>query len=167
MITRTSTSHARPMLLTLVAVVSLAILAVAPALAAKPSSPGNNGTVKVHDGATEASPPTQNNPHVCDFHLDFLFADAGQVGDWWVESWSPGGDGSVVVSGTYVTDAEGYARQPAAGSFLIPDGHYKLSWEGAENPGGNVNPKHKVFWVDCGDGGGGGGGGGEEPPTEG
>jgi hypothetical protein len=167
MITRVPNPRARSTtLLTLVASVSLLILAASPALAAKPASPGNNGTVKVHDGADEPSPATQNNPHVCTFHLDFFFADAGQAGDWWIESWSPGGDGSVGMVGSYETDADGYDRQPEFGSFALPDGHYKLSWEGAENPGGNVNAKHKVFWVACGDDGG-GGGGGEEPPTEG
>jgi hypothetical protein len=147
---RASSARARPTIGTIVAIVSLTILCATPVLGAKPSAPGNNGTVKVHDGATEPSPATQNNPHVCDFHLDFLFADAGQAGDWWIESWSPGGDRSVVLDGSYLTDAAGYDREPATGSFGLADGHYKLSWEGAENPGGRVNLKHKVFWVDCG-----------------
>ena len=35
------------------------------------------------------------------------------------------------------------------GTFGLPDGHYKLFWEGATNPGGQLEIKHKVFWVDC------------------
>jgi hypothetical protein len=160
---RAPSARVRPTIGAIVALVSLAILAAAPVLGAKPSAPGNNGTVKVHDGADEASPITQNNPHVCDFHLDFLFADAGQSGDWWIVSWSPGGDRSTVLDGTYLTDAAGYDRAPDSGTFGLPVGHYKLYWEGAATPGGKVNAKHKVFWVEC-DGGGGGGGGGENPP---
>lgn len=164
-----SISRARSSLTTLVATASLVVLATTPALAARPSAPGNNGTVKVHGGADEASPITGNDPHVCDFHLDFLFADADQSGSWWIESWSPGGDRSVVLSGGYTTDADGYDRQPALGTYELPNGHYKLSWEGAANPGGAVNAKHKVFWVDCAEDDGGNGGGGEEepPPTQG
>ena len=93
------------------------MLLATPVLGAKPSAPGNNGTVKVHDGADEASPITQNNPHVCDFHLDFLFADADQAGDWWIQSWSPGGDRSIVLEGSYLTDAAGYDRAPASGTL--------------------------------------------------
>lgn len=162
---RAPSSRLRPGISAIVAIVSLAILCATPVLGAKPA-PGNNGTVKVHDGADEPSPAVQNNPHVCDFHLDFFFADAGQAGTWWVESWSPGGDRSTVLAGGYLTDASGYDREPAVGSFGLPDGHYKLYWEGAENPGGKVNLKHKVFWVECGDDGGGGGGGGGGDPTD-
>lgn len=132
----------------MLAVAALTILAVTPTLGVKA---GNNGTVKVHDGSGEPAPLIKNDPKVCTFHFDFFFGDEGQTGLWWVESWSPGGDGSVVLDGSYATDAEGHDRQPTTGSFELPDGHYKLFWEGAENPGGNTNLKHKVFGVDCGD----------------
>ena len=111
------------------------------------SSPGNNGTVKIHEGGTEPSPEVQNQPHVCTFHLHFFFADAGQTGTWWIESWPPTGSRSVVLSGTYgPTDANGVYRTPPYPDFYtLPDGHYKLFWEGRNDQ----NIKHKVFWVQC------------------
>src|SRR5207247_3161991 len=101
---------------------------------------------------------------VCTFHLHFCFADAGQAGDWWIESWPPTGDRGTVMAGTYLTNANGEDRQPEEGAYQLPDGHYKLFWEGRNTQ----NIKHKVFWVKCapttggggGAGGGGGGGGG-------
>ena len=125
---------------------SSVVLIAAPVLA----TPGNNGTVKIHEGASEDEPIVANDPHVCTFHLHFFFGDDVQSGDWWIEEWAPGEDkGEVVLDGSY--DAtEGEDRQPAAPSvYELPDGHYKLFWEGATNPGGQLNIKHKVFWVSC------------------
>src|SRR5205809_4378440 len=115
-------------------------------------APGNNGTVKIHDGATEPSPEVKNQPHVCTFHLHFFFADAGQAGDWWIESWPPTGDRGTVLAGTYLTNANGEDRQPEEGAYQLPDGHYKLFWEGRNTQ----NVKHKVFWVKCAPTSGGG-----------
>lgn len=126
-------------------------LAAIPVLA---NAPGNNGTVKIHEGATEEEPLVANDPHVCTFHLHFFFGDDVQSGDWWIEEWAPGEEkGTVVLSGTYDA-AGGEDRDPDSGTHSLPDGHYKLFWEGAENPGGQLNIKHKVFWVDCEPGGG-------------
>ena len=150
--THVRTAGARRAATAILALFCLALLTVSPTLAAKPQgSPGNNGTVKVHDGATEPDPAVRNQPHVCTFHLDFFFGDAGQSGDWWIESWSPAGDRSEVLAGSYATDGSGGDRQPDAGTYSLPNGHYKLYWEGDENPGGNTNLKHKVFWVECDD----------------
>jgi hypothetical protein len=148
-----------------------AMLLASPAQAGPQGASGNNGTVKIHEGADEPSPEVQNQPHVCTFHLHFFFGDAAQSGDWWIQSWPPTGDRSTVLAGTYTTDANGEDRDPDAGAYDLPDGHYKLFWEGATNPGGQTNIKHKVFWVDCpveveggggnlGGGNGGNGGGG-------
>jgi len=113
---------------------------------AQTGPPGNNGTVKIHDGGTEPSPKVRNQPHVCSFHLHFFFADAGQAGAWWIRSWSPTGSGATVLTGNYVTDANGEFRTPAEpGAYTLPDGHYKLFWEGRSSS----NIKHKVFWVRC------------------
>ncbi len=113
---------------------------------AQTGPPGNNGTVKIHDGGTEPSPEVRNQPHVCTFHLHFFFADAEQAGAWWIRSWSPTGDGATVLTGTYLTDANGEYRTPAEpGAYTLPDGHYKLFWEGRSSS----NIKHKVFWVRC------------------
>jgi hypothetical protein len=116
-------------------------LTAAPVAAAN----GNNGTVKIHDGATENEPVIANQPHVCDFHLHFFFSDAGQTGDWWIQSWPPTGDKTTVMSGTYLSDGIGEYRDPAVGSHSLPNGHYKLFWQGRNEK----NIKHKVFWVDC------------------
>jgi len=119
-------------------------LVAAPALATQ----GNNGTVKIHEAATEVEPIVANDPHVCTFHLHFFFGDDVQSGDWWIESWPPTGDGTEVLAGSY--DATGGEdRQPGTGTYSLPDGHYKLFWEGATNPGDQLNIKHKVFWVTC------------------
>ncbi|HZC32834.1 MAG TPA: hypothetical protein VE640_06070 [Candidatus Bathyarchaeia archaeon] len=46
-------------------------------------TPGNNGTVKIHEGNTEKEPgEVRNEPHVCTFHLHFYFADPEQAGTW-------------------------------------------------------------------------------------
>jgi hypothetical protein len=131
------------------------LLALAPAVAAK-TTPGNNGTVKVHDGDSESEAVTRNEPHVsCFFHLHFMFGDDEQSGSWEIRSWPPTGDGTVVAgSGTYDTLGDGEARFPEAGTTTLPSGHYKLFWGGDESK----NDKHKTFWVDCEDGGGGGSG---------
>src|SRR5437773_5174603 len=86
-------------------VLGLSLLGLAAGSAfAQTGPPGNNGTVKVHDGGTEPSPETRNQPHVCTFHLHFFFADAGQTGAWWIRSWPPTGAGATVLTGTYLTD---------------------------------------------------------------
>jgi hypothetical protein len=125
-------------LLVLTAIAVSASLAIA-------AAPGNNGTVKIHDGPSEPSPITRDEPHVCTFHLHFFFADGDQTGVWQIESWPPTGDRSAVLSGTYATDANGQDRQPETGAYGLPDGHYKLSWMGSTDH----TWKQKVFWVDC------------------
>lgn len=118
------------------------------ALAAPPDEvPGNNGTVKIHEGAGEPGPEVRNEPHVCTFHLHFFFADAGDSGTWEIQEWSPGDKGTVVLTGTYTTDANGEDRDPDAGAYSLPDGHYKLFWDGDLDT--NMDDKHKVFWVEC------------------
>ena len=122
------------------------------ALAAQPEVPGNNGTVKIHEGAGEPASEVRNQPHVCTFHLHFFFADAGDTGTWEIQEWSPGDKGTVVLEGTYETDQNGEDRDPDAGVYELPDGHYKLFWDGDLDT--NKHDKHKVFWVDCEDEGG-------------
>ena len=132
----------------------LAWLAAAGLLAAAMIAPatvvgqdGNNGTVKIHEGATETEPGPQNEPHVCTFHLHFFFADPFQSGSWEIQSWPPTGDGTVVLSGDYDTEGTGEDRAPADGVYELPDGHYKLFWDGDDDK----HDKHKVFWVACGE----------------
>jgi hypothetical protein len=103
---------------------------------------GNNGTVKVQDGALDPTPVVKNEPHVCTFHLSFFFADAGQVGDWTIDQQPPTGRAQSVLRGSYLTDATGHDRTVEYG---LPAGHYKLYWDGRNDQ----NLKHKTFWVTC------------------
>src|SRR6266576_1261462 len=112
-------------------------------------TPGNNGTVKIHEGAGEnANGEVRNEPHVCTFHLHFYFADPEQAGTWEIHEWAPTGQkGTVVLSGTYDTHGDGEDRQPEEGVYTLPDGHYKLFWDGDLDTG--KHDKMKVFWVEC------------------
>jgi len=112
-------------------------------------TPGNNGTVKIHDGPGEnANGEVRNEPHVCTFHLHFYFADPEQAGTWEIQEWAPTGQkGTVVLSGTYDTHGDGEDRQPEEGVYTLPDGHYKLFWDGDLDTG--KHDKMKVFWVEC------------------
>jgi hypothetical protein len=118
--------------------------ALAPASEASTAT-GNNGTVKIHDGATETEPIVHNEPHVCTFHLHFFFADPFQAGAWEIQKWAPGDKGEVVLSGTYNTNPSGEDRQPEEGAYRLDPGHYKLFWDGDTGK----HDKMKVFWVDC------------------
>lgn len=120
----------------------------APGTATSTDAPGNNGTVKIHEGGTETEPIVRNEPHVCTFHLHFFFADPFQAGTWEIQEWSPGDKGVVVLSGTYDTNGDGEDRDPdEPGVYTLPDGHYKLFWDGDLDT--EKHDKHKVFWVDC------------------
>lgn len=118
----------------------LAALVIGPPALAAP--PGNNGTVKVHEGAGEPAPEVKNEPHVCTFHLHFFFSDPGQAGDWWIDAHPPTDAAPGILTGSYVSDADGEYRTVELG---LPAGHYKLSWQGRDDQ----NVKHKTFWVTC------------------
>ena len=121
---------------------------VAPGTVTSTDAPGNNGTVKIHEGGTETEPIVHNEPHVCTFHLHFFFADPFQAGTWEIQEWSPGDKGTVVLSGAYDTNGDGEDRDPdEPGVYTLPDGHYKLFWDGDLDT--EKHDKHKVFWVDC------------------
>src|SRR5688572_20886728 len=62
--------------LTVLALVLVALFLPASTVAV--DTPGNNGTVKVHDGPNEPAAEVRNEPHVCTFHLHFFFADPTQ-----------------------------------------------------------------------------------------
>ena len=126
-------------------IVALACGFAVPGVTGVGAASGNNGTVKIHDGATEIEPIVENEPHVCTFHLHFFFADPSQSGTWEIQAWSPGTSGDVVLSGAYDTTDDGEDRQPAGGTYSLPDGHYKLFWDGRNDE----NVKHKTFWVRC------------------
>src|SRR6516164_9945254 len=68
--------------------------------------PGDNGDVKIHNSTTPVADP-RNEPHVCVFYLDAFNFDAAQSVSWWIESWPPTGNGTVVDSGTIALDSSG------------------------------------------------------------
>ena len=103
---------------------------------------GNNGTVKVHAGATDSERIVNEESHVCTFHLHFFFADANQQGDWEIDQASPTGVAPSGVFGSYITGANGEYQTVEYG---LPIGHYALVWEGRNDQ----NIKHKTFWVTC------------------
>ncbi len=123
---------------------TIAIISVVTAFSASAAlaGDGNNGTVKIQEGASNAEPITKNEPHVCTFHMLFLFADADQAGDWSIDQQPPTGDVASVLSGSYLTDANG---EYATVEYGLPIGHYTLNWDGRNDQ----NIKHKTFWVTC------------------
>jgi cell division septation protein DedD len=129
-------------------VTAVVLLGTAGASGAAPGgAPGNNGTVKIHDGADEPAPDVRNEPHVCTFHIHAFFLDPGQVVTFEVQSWPPTGDRTTVLTGTITADDEGEGRDPADTAYSLPDGHYKLFVDTGE--GTPIKDKHKVFWVEC------------------
>lgn len=103
---------------------------------------GDNGTVKIHRSTTPVS-DRRNQPHVCVFYLDAFGFDSAQSVSWWIKSWPPTGNRSVVSSGVLTLDANGDGH---TGDMTLPNGHYKLFWTFAGEHG---IAKHKVFWVNC------------------
>jgi hypothetical protein len=144
---RSAASFIRPM--GLLAAILLAAFAGFGSSALANDTPGNNGTVKIHEGPGEnQNGEVRNEPHVCTFHLHFYFADPEQAGTWEIQEWAPTGQkGTVVLSGTYDTHGDGEDRQPEEGVYRLPNGHYKLFWDGDLDTG--KHDKMKVFWVDC------------------
>jgi LPXTG-motif cell wall-anchored protein len=108
--------------------------------------PGNNGTVKVHEGVVEVTPERQEDSHVCIFHLHGFNFDGGSTGTWDIAPQAPGG-GPGAHGNWGPADSSGEWRTSGATTTLA-DGHYKLSWRQVvpTAPGGD---KHKVFWVEC------------------
>ncbi|MGO9178351.1 MAG: hypothetical protein ACLQBX_13020 [Candidatus Limnocylindrales bacterium] len=129
------------------ALVIAAGLLLAASGAALAAPPGNNGTVKIAEGAPDAVwvpiADRDNDPHVCTFHIDFFFSDPGQTGTWSIDQQPPTGTAPSVLSGTYgPTDVNGVWETVEYG---LPIGHYSLNWEGRND----ANIKQKTFWVTC------------------
>lgn len=115
---------------------------------------GNNGTVKIHEGATEREPVQANDPHVCTFHIHGLKFDQSSIGYWVISKQAPSGSGEVQRAG-WSADANGAWR---TGVLTLPAGHYKLTAKQTA-PATAGGEKQKVFWVECGQTSGGGNGG--------
>ena len=111
--------------------------------AAFATTPGDNGTVKVHDSTTPVT-DYQNDPQdVCQFYLDGFGFDGAQSVTWQINSWPGTGNGTEVLNGTLAMDAsgDGYTTD-----YSLQNGHYKLFWNFT---GENGAAKQKVFWVKC------------------
>lgn len=150
-------SKARPRWL--VAAFAACLVLVAGTTPAYADPPGFNGTVKIHEGATESEPVMANDPHVCTFHVHGFNFDSMSGGTWRIVEWPPTGNGSTVAaSGSWTANSGGEWRVPQSGAMGLANGHYKLFVDQTQPaaPGGQ---KHKVFWVDCPGGGAGAGGG--------
>ena len=127
---RTALSFIRPFGL-LAAMLLAAFAGFAPTALAN-DTPGNNGTVKIHDGPGEnQNGEVRNEPHVCTFHLHFYFADPEQAGTWEIQEWAPTGQkGSVVLSGTYDTRWDNDVLNPAFASLTASDFEVvQLGWQ--------------------------------------
>ncbi len=122
--------------------IALAGLVVALSASAVLAEDGNNGTVKIHEGATDVATTLSEDAQVCTFHVHFFFADAGQSGDWSIDQSPPTGTDPSIIQGSYLTAANGEYQTVELG---LPIGHYDLSWEGRNDQ----NVKHKSFWVTC------------------
>lgn len=131
-------------LLTILASVLFYMFGLSTPASADPNSPGNNGTVKIHDADT-AVEDMRNEPHVCRFYIDGFKFDNNSSGQWWVQSWPPTGNGTEVMRGAWTANGQGDWHSTVR---TLPDGHYKLyaKQQNEVTPGGN---KQKVFWVEC------------------
>ncbi len=131
-------------LLTIIASFVFYAFALATPASADPNSPGNNGTVKIHDANT-AVEDMRNEPHVCRFYVDGFKFDDLSSGQWWIESWPPTGNRTEVRREAWTANGQGDWH---SGVQTLPDGHYKLyaKQQNEATPGGN---KQKVFWVEC------------------
>lgn len=127
----------------------LASAAATPA-SADPNSPGNNGTIKIHESPGEREPEMANDPHVCLFHIHGFKFDNNSTGEAWIESWPPTGNRSQVWHGTWSAGSTGEWR---TADIQLANGHYKAYAKqmNEATPGGD---KQKVFWVECGTTGG-------------
>jgi len=148
----------RRMLAAAAAASGVAIVVLLAAATPFASGGNNQGTVKVHDDATE-SPPTRNVPHVsCDFWVEG-FKMAGDAGTLVFTSWPPTGDKSEVLNATWSADSgnAGKGFHFLAGPFnLSADGHYRVeAFLDQGHPGNDDHfAKTKTFWVEtCGGGG--------------
>jgi hypothetical protein len=145
-----------------IAVALLATLAVFIVFAfstARPVSatnPGNNGTVKIHEGDGEPAPGhiEPNEPKVCTFHVHAWNFDEGQTLILEIVGHGGPNAGSSSYSGNIVTDFEGeHGWEDRTDLITLEPGMYKLTVDTGN--GTPTQDKHKVFKVECETGGGG------------
>lgn len=121
------------------------------AASSKPSAPGNNGTIKVHEQGTPANTES-NDPKVCFFNFEGYGFDKGQSGVIVISSQMNGKDKvGVKQVNMPAADSNGYTE---TAYVAVPDGHYKTTVYGKDtrgNPDHNqdLKAKSKVIKVKC------------------
>src|SRR5687767_10787230 len=86
---------------------------------------GFNGTVKIHEGATESEPTDRDNePKVCTFHIHGFNFDRQATGWWKIERHNRGGTAAAGNWGPASNDGEW-----RTGVMTLPPDHYKLYWD--------------------------------------
>lgn len=135
----------------LVAFAVLALVAAAFAVSrpvlAQDDPPGNNGTVKIHEGDGESDPLPANDPKVCTFHVHAFGFDDGQELE--ISIYGHGGPnaGPDSYSETLEVDEDGNGRTDV---IELDEGMYKLDVDtGDEGVPVSAGDKHKVFKVEC------------------
>lgn len=117
----------------------LALVAAGPAAAQDPE--GNNGSIKIHEGAGEPQDEHKSEPQVCTFHIHAFNFDSNQELRYTITSIDAGG---VVEAGSFQVGPNGSGREPAAGAMSVESaGSYRL--DVATDDGG----KSKTFQVTC------------------
>jgi hypothetical protein len=137
----------------LVALAVLALVLSAATSFARPVLASNNGTVKIHEGATE-NEIEPNDPKVCTFHVHAWNFDENQVLT--VDIVGHGGPnaGPSEYHSTITTATDGEHRWEGQTEVIqLAPGMYKLTVDTGN--GTTTQDKHKVFKVECGDEGGG------------
>jgi hypothetical protein len=132
----------------------LVALLISAALAARASSGplaraagnGNSGDTKISQFTFPDHGNQGNEPHVpCAFYILGFNFEAAQ-GNITVNSWSPAGDGSAVLTATFTGIADGSGAYTFVnGPYTLNPGHYKSY---VTDNKGNAIAKQKVFWVD-------------------
>jgi hypothetical protein len=151
-----NTLHIRPLLVLVVAVMTMVMISAGVAAA---DPPGNNGTVKIDAEAFDTHP--NNEPHVgCVFQVDFYGYDEGDLyADVTFEAHPPTGNAVLLQDIVYIgedaagggTDLDAEATYDLSGPLAAYEAHpqqgyhVKLTVNADGSHGADV--KHKVFWV--------------------
>lgn len=137
------------------AVMSVNLSGVLSLQSAFADTPGNNGTLKVHELGTPENTES-NDPKVCAFNFEGFQFDAGQSGNI-IISTQPGDDQVLTVpySSSQATppSQSPYINDGTTHGYTLAEGHYKATLYGKDSHGRtNTNDekaKSKVFKVLC------------------
>ena len=143
----------------LVAVPTLVVGMAGRAAASSSAPPGNNGTIKIDGMPIDSG--QDNDPHVaCQFNIELFGYDVGaHTAQIVLDAHPPSGTGNIA-NDSFPFQAKSRAQGGATFDAAKPyDLANRLSGFTATNQGVHIkasvsvdgaNPKHKVFWVNCG-----------------